>query len=138
MDIHLDGANGKIHVVVKSFPALVGWEMQHDFVTFIRSTDRDFRRQFTFAVLEYACVIRNGIEQSLKTDALVNNNLERWENVQAVFNAVLEHNGIEPQTFAAQMESWANEAGSKLAIAFIAAASDLMGPALENMQRSAE
>ncbi|WGN90792.1 hypothetical protein [Burkholderia phage vB_BglM_WTB] len=138
MNLQLDGNNGKIDVTITKFPALVGWEMQNDFREFVRSNDKAFRRAFTFAVLEYARVIRNGQEQLLKTDALVNNNLETWQNVERVFTEILRYNGIEADTFAAQMENWAEQAGSKLAVYFIASMGDLIGPAMDALKQQTE
>lgn len=118
------------------FKALDGWDIQSNFVTFAASTDRVVRRAFTLEVLSYAAVIAGENEIPLTTDALIDNHLQTWENVQLVFEEVLRSNGIDPTTHADRTSYWAN-AGAEMALAFIAEATKLMAPAMEMYERAA-
>lgn len=119
----------KRQIKIELFPALDGWEIQQRFIDFAASGDRDFRRAFTLEVLKYAKVVNGEQDIPLTTDALIDNHLQSWQNVQAVFEEVLMHNGIDPKTHADKPHYWA-DAGAEMAIAFIAEATKLMGPAL--------
>ena len=125
--------DGIVNVQVAAFPALTGWDLQRQFITFVASdakNDRDFRRAFTLEILSYAKVLKDGREIPLSTDALIDNHLETWENVEGVFKAVLQYNGIDPETHADRTNWWA-KAGGEMAVAFIAECTKLMGPAFE-------
>lgn len=117
-------------IVIESFPALVGWDMQRRFVEFAASTDTNVRLQYTMDVLAYAKVILGDVELPLSTSSLIDNHLEKWENIQVVFEEVLRHNGIDPDTHANQPRFWA-EAGAEMAVAFSAECIKLFGPAIE-------
>jgi len=80
--------------------------------------------------------LSGGMEIPLTTDALIDNHLQTWENIKAVFEEVLRLNGIDPKTHADKTHYWAN-AGAEMALAFIAEASKLMGPAMEAFDRAA-
>lgn len=120
----------KKQIKIDQMKALDGWEFQQRFIEFAASTDKAFRRAFTLEVLTYATVINSGTELPLSTDALIDNHLGDWKNVQAVFEEVLLQNGIDPATHADRPEYW-SRAGGEMAIAFIAEATKLIGPALE-------
>lgn len=124
--------NGSIKTIkVDMFAALDGWDMQRRFVEFAASNDPGVRRQYTMDVLTYAKVIAaDGGEIPLSTSALIDNHLGSWQNLQAVFDEVLVRNGINPNAHANQSHFWA-KAGEEMAIAFIAEASKLIGPAME-------
>jgi hypothetical protein len=131
-------ANGELRKVeISNFSALEGWEIQNRFIEFASSSDRDFRREFTFEVLAYAKVMVGGVEIPLKTDALINNHLQGWQNIKIVFEAVLMQNGIDPNTHADRPNYW-SEAGAEMAVSFIAEAAKLMGPALYTIAKSQE
>jgi len=119
-------------VTISHFPALDGWEIQHRFVEFAAATDRHSRREFTMEVLSYATIKIGTNDMPLSTDALIDNHLRSWENIREVFEAVLSFNGIDPKTHANQPRHWA-EVGEQMAVAFFAAASGLLGPALESI-----
>lgn len=120
----------KRNVIVNKFSALDGWDIQSDFVKFAASSDKDFRRAFTLRVLSYAKVMIDTNEFPLITDAMIDNHLQKWENVEAVFNAVLLENGIEADTHAMKTRFW-SDAGAEIAISFMAEVSSLIGPALK-------
>jgi hypothetical protein len=125
-------------ISIGKFPAMDGWDLQEQFVRFAASTDRDFRRAYTLEVLSYAKVLQDGGgELPLATDALIDNHLGSWENVKEVFEEVLRQNGINPATHADRPTYW-SDAGAQMATSFIASASELLGPALEmiNKQRT--
>jgi len=124
----------KRSVVIAKFAALDGWDIQEDYVRFLSSEDRAFRRQFTLEVLSYATVVLDsGQELPLSTNALIDNHLGSFQNVEAVFNGVLIENGIDPKAEAQRSSYW-EKAGAELAIAFVAQASALIGPALNMVE----
>lgn len=122
-------------VATRKFKALDGWDIQQRFIEFASATDKSFRRAFTLEILEYASVIVNGNELPLTTDALIDNHLQSWENIQKVFEEVLLSNGINPKTHADNPNYWAS-AGQEMAISFIAEASKLIGPALQMAEKA--
>ncbi len=128
---------GTKQVQLLTFAALDGWEIQKKFIDFAASTDAAFRREFTLEILAYAKIMSGEVEIPLTTGALIDNHLQSWQNVKAVFEAVLEHNGIDPKTHADRPEYWAN-VGSEIAIAFIAEAAKLMGPALYSLNEASK
>lgn len=115
---------------IDRFKALDGWEIQRRFVEFAASSDRKFRRDFTLEILSYAHVITDTGELPLSTDALIDNHLGSWENVQALFEEILRVNGIDPATHADAPHFWA-KAGEEMATSFLAACTQIMGPALQ-------
>lgn len=130
MNIEIIVGDGIRTISIEKFPAMDGWDIQERFVRFAASTDKAFRRDYTLEVLAYAKVVQaDGGDLPLSTDALINNHLGSWENVRTVFEEVLKQNGIDPKTHADQPHYWAN-AGHEMALAFIAATSELIKPAL--------
>jgi hypothetical protein len=126
----------KKYIKISLFAALDGWDIQAKFVEFAASIDRHLRRDFTLEILSYAKVISGEMEIPLTTDALIDNHLQTWPNIEAVFEEVLRLNGIDPKTHADRTHYWAN-AGAEMALAFIAEAAKLMGPAMEALDRTA-
>lgn len=124
-------------ILIENFTALEGWEIQQRFIEFASSTSPEFRRQFTFQVLERAKVKVGSNEVPLKTGALIDNHLQSWQNIKEVFEAVLLKNGIDPKTHADNPNYW-SEAGAEMAISFIAEAAKLMGPALHTLNQIKE
>ncbi len=122
------------HIELHHFGALDGWEIQMRFLDFAASQDKVFRRAYVMEVLEYAKLILGENAIPLSTDAVIDNHLQTWENIQLVFEAVLRHNGIDPSTHADKPHFWAN-AGAEMAVAFVSKAVDLLGPALSVMQK---
>lgn len=116
-------------VKISLFQALDGWDIQNKFIDFASTQDRALRREFTLEILSYAQVMVDGNGIPLSTDALIDNHLQTWTNVELVFNEVLMRNGINPQTHAEKPNYWTN-AGAEMAIAFIAETTKLMAPAL--------
>jgi len=134
--IEIVSTSGQLkYVVVRHFGALEGWEIQRRFIEFAASRDAKFRRDFTMEILSYATVVFADRELPLSTDALIDNHLESWENIQRVFEGVLTHNGIDPKTHADNPQFWSN-AGAEMAISFIAECTKLMGPAFEVVAKS--
>ncbi len=125
-----DGGSRTIEVGL--FPALDGWDIQQRFVEFAASHDKSFRRAYTLEVLSYATAVNNGARIELKTDSIISNHLGDWKNVERVFEAVLENNGIDPKTHADRPVFW-EKAGAEMATAFIAEVSRVMGPAIKLM-----
>ncbi len=123
------------NIKISMFAALDGWDIQAKFIEFAASTDRAMRREFTMEVLSYAKAMSGDMEIPLTTDALIDNHLQTWPNIEAVFEEVLRVNGIDPKTHADKTHYWAN-AGAEMALAFIAEASNLIGPAMEAYDRA--
>ncbi|ABL96834.1 hypothetical protein BcepF1.103 [Burkholderia phage BcepF1] len=120
MILELEGRNHNAIIVdISLFPALVGWEMQNEFKVFAASEDKAYRRAFLFEVLKYAKALKEGMEYELSTSALVENQLETWENIEAVFNGVLRANGIYPETHADNPSYW-DKVGERVAISAMA------------------
>jgi hypothetical protein len=124
-----NGEKQKRTVEIALFPALDGWDVQQRFVEFAASHDKEFRRAYTLEVLAYATAINKGAKVELKTGALIDNHLGNWQNVERVFEAVLEHNGIDPKTHADRPVFW-EKAGAEMATSFISEVSRIMGPAI--------
>jgi hypothetical protein len=125
-------SSGGKTILIRKFKALDGWEIQNNFISFAASREKEFRKRFTMEILSYATVSKDGREIPLSTDALIDNHLESWPNVQAVFEGVLLANGIDPATHAERPDYWSN-VGAEIATSFLASCGALIGPALENM-----
>jgi hypothetical protein len=122
------------NIRIDFFKALDGWNISQEFLTFAASLDKEYRKQFTLGILKYATLINDGgVELPLITEALIDNHLQSWENVQIVFEAVLLENGIDAQTHADKPAFWHN-AGAEMAVSFIAEASKLFGPAMKILE----
>ena len=127
----IDLENGEQRLItLKRFPAMDGWDIQHRYLEFVSTNDKQIRRSYTLEVLSYACVILGDTPLPISTSAVVESHLQSWEAVDKVFRAVLLHNGIDPDTHADRPGYW-ESVGGELAVSFIAQATRLMGPALE-------
>jgi hypothetical protein len=134
MNIEISMPGGEVKTVsIGQIPALDGWDIQQRFIEFAASSDKELRRAYTLEVLAYAKVLIADRELPLATDALIDNHLGSWQNVQKVFEEVLLQNGIDPKTHADQPHYWA-KAGNEMATAFIAEVSLLLGPAFQKIQ----
>jgi len=123
------------NIKINLFKALDGWDIQNKFIDFAATTDRAVRREFTLEVLSYAQVISGDREIPLITDALIDNHLQTWENIQALFNEVLMLNGIDPKTHAEKANYW-DSIGANMAASFIAECAKLMGPSMGTFLKS--
>lgn len=127
--IEIISSKGEIKSVeVERFNALDGWDIQRKFLEFASSSDKDARIKYIMEVLSYAKIVVGDNALPLRTEALINNHLETWQNIELVFEGVLMQNGIDPKTHAEKPSYWA-AAGAEMAVSFIAEASKLMGPA---------
>lgn len=117
------------NILINFFPALDGWEIQSRFKDYVRSEDKEFKRAFTIEILSYSEVVLEEVTLPLKTSDLIQNHLRTWQNIQQIFEAVLRHNGIDPESHAEKAGYWDN-VGKELAISFIAEATKLMAPAI--------
>lgn len=135
MEIKIPSDKGPLtrYIELKKFPALEGWDIQREFKDFAASKDANYRRAYVMRVLSYALVIIDGTELPFKTDALIDNHLGTWENVQLVFESILSHNGIDAKTHADEPAYWTN-AGYEMANAFLTRIYDQLGPALAMIQ----
>jgi hypothetical protein len=116
-------------VRIAKFAALDGWDIQQRFIDFAISRDKEVRKKFAIEILKYATVVNGEQEIPLITNALVDNHLQSWQNVQIVFEAVLMENGIDPHTHANKPYYW-SEAGTLMATAFIEHTAEFIAPAL--------
>lgn len=130
--IEIETKTGKRTINIGFFEAFEGWDIQHRFLNFAASQNKDERRAYVMEVLSHASVVIPGAAEParLQTAALVDNHLGSWQNIQTVFEAVLRKNGIDPETHANKTKFW-SEAGAEMAVAFIAACHELIKPALE-------
>jgi hypothetical protein len=130
MIIEITNSKGKLKQVrLEKFTALVGWDIQRKFVEFASSNDREFRKKFVMEILNYCKVIVDDRELPMITDALVDNHLETWQNIKCVFDGILKHNGIDPETHAQKADYW-SVAGQKIAAGFIEEVTRLLVPLL--------
>jgi hypothetical protein len=122
MKIDITHPKGAAKIVeIHKFPAMEGWKIQEQFTRFAVSDDKKFKRDYVFWVLTYAKVIqKDGGQLPLSTDALINNHIGSWENIQKVFEAILIYNEIDPKTHAKRLHYWA-KAGEEMAFSFMAA-----------------
>jgi hypothetical protein len=128
----IDLENGEQrHIALSRFAAMDGWDIQHRYLEFVSTNDKQIRRSYTLEVLSYASVIIGDARLPISTGAVVESHLQSWEAVDKVFRAVLLHNGIDPDTHADRPGYW-ESVGGELAVAFIAQATKLIGPALES------
>lgn len=137
IEIDVRGADGgmeKRKIQIGRMGAHEGWECQRRFIEFAMSKDPSFRTEYTFEILKHATVLRGGEEGlPLSTNALVENHLQNWRNLEIVFNAVLMENGIDPTTHAEKDHYWAH-AGGEIATAFIQQTVDLLGPLIQGVE----
>ncbi|WP_438394842.1 hypothetical protein [Caballeronia sp. DA-9] len=134
-EIEIALRNGKkCSVLIAEFNAIEGWEIGKHLILFNQSgastDDVKFRHAFLVRVLSFASVKVGGATVPLSSAALIDEKLERWTNVEKVFNAVLSANGLDVDSAALQSEVW-ERAGEKIAASFISAATSLMGPLLD-------
>lgn len=136
--IEIATSNGIRTINISHFPALDGWEIQHRFLTFAASADADVRRAYIMDVLGYAAVVIDGSDpMKFQTAAIINNHLESWQNIEAVFEEVLMYNGIDPKTHADKPRFWA-DAGAEMATSFLAVVTDVLGPAFAQLSAKQE
>lgn len=126
----------KRNILINHFPALVGWEIQEDYIAYVRSDNKELRKEFTIRVLSFAEVVLEEVNLPLQTVAVIENHLVNWQNIKTIFEAVLRTNGIDPESHAEKSRYW-DQVGQDLAVNFIAEASKLIGPALAFAAQSA-
>ena len=122
--------NGTVKtVLLKHFPALDGWDIQDRYIKYVRSDDAAYKRAFTIEVLSYSEIVLEEMNLPMITAEVIQNHLVTWQNIKQIFEAVLVHNGIDPESHAQKEQYW-DHVGAQLAISFIAEASKLIGPAI--------
>jgi hypothetical protein len=129
MEIKIPGGLSR-YIDILPFPALEGWDIQREFFDFAASTDTAFRRRYVLRVLQFAKVNIGDSVLPLSTDAVIDNHLGTWHNVELVFSAVLLANGIDPKTHADTPGYW-EKVGGEMAVAFMARVGELIEPALK-------
>lgn len=128
--INIKTTFGERVIDLRVFPALEGFELDRRYrMDYKLQADRHVRREFTMAVLAYASYG----EQALVTEEAVDDALETWKNVSAVFYSVLAFNGIDLE-LAEEKARWFEFAGAELATTFIATTTSLMGPFLSTLE----
>ena len=125
-----DGASKVI--LIERFKALDCWRIQSRFIDFATTGDQDFKKKFTLEVLGHAHVMIDATNKMrIATEAVVDNHLRSSENVEAVFEAVLSLNGIDPKTHAKKSNYWAN-AAEEMASSFVAEIFKAYGPQIQS------
>jgi len=110
----LDLENGEQRMIgLSRFPAMDGWDIQHRYLEFISTTDKQIRRAYTLEVLSYAHVIIGETHLPISTSAVVESHLQSWSAVDKIFRAVLMHNGIDPDTHADRPGYWESVGGER-------------------------
>jgi hypothetical protein len=115
-------------VTLHYFSALDGWELKRKYREYLTTDDTQMRMAFTTVVLSYASLPIGEQEVPLSSVPIVNEQLECWQNVEVVFHAVLNYNGISTDPAEIERLRW-QVAGEELAKGFLASVNDLMGPA---------
>ncbi|QDH49605.1 hypothetical protein KYLE_49 [Pantoea phage Kyle] len=132
VDVHGPDGTEKRRIKIHRMGAQEGWEAQRRFIEFAMSKDPAFRKEYTFEILAFASVVRDGSDDlPLNTPTLIENHLQNWRNLEKVFNAILMDNGIDPSTHAEKDHYWMN-AGGEIAAAFIQQTIDMLGPLLKD------
>jgi hypothetical protein len=124
-------------IAIGKFPAMDGWDIQHRYLEFVSTSDKDLRRAYTLEVLSHAAIIVNDTRIPINTVAVVENHLRSWEAINIVFRTILERNGINPDTHADRPGYW-EQVGGDMAVAFITNVVKLMGPAMEQTIKDQE
>lgn len=130
--MQIETPHGTKEIRLSLFDALDGWEIQNNYIKFTASADKTFRRAYTLEVLGYATVVMGENDLPLSTDALIDNHLGTWQNVQKVFEAVLRNNGIDPETHADRDNYW-SKVGAEIATAFLASCTRMIGPMMSHL-----
>lgn len=128
-DIDVTRSFGEAKVTLKPFSALDGWELKRQYRDYLASDDPNFRQHYTIAVLANTTIFANQHDMPLNNIATINEQLENWQNVEKVFLAALNFNGIKTDPAEVERMRW-QTAGEDVAKGFLAAVNDLMGPAL--------
>lgn len=126
--VQIDTQSGAKEVVIHTFNALDGWKVKHQIRDYAISTDSSFRKQLTLLVLSQAAV--DG--QILGNEKAINDFLGRWENIELVFNTVLDFNHIDSTVTAGANNVW-RLAGSEIATTFMVHMDALLAPAMDAM-----
>ncbi len=131
--LEIERTGGRAKVVVHHFPALTGWEIRRQYREYLESKDPTFRINFTVTVLSHASIVvatEDGESEAvLSNHNVVNQELEHWQNVEKVFEAVLGYNGIKVDVAEVERRRW-QIAGEDMAASFLASVQTLISPAL--------
>ena len=137
--ITLETSRGPIKVIPIHFDAIEGWEIKKQLKFYLESSEDEkgalLRKRFTLRVLSYAEIIEGNNSFRLNSIDDVNARLENWMNIQAVFNHVLEFNGIEPE-MAAEVDAQAAKIGVAMGEGFWAQCLSMMNPLIEQYVKS--
>lgn len=126
--VHPDGK--KVQVLINFFPACDGYELQKQYIDFVRSSDEKFRRDYLSRIMTFAEIIKEESNLKLLTPQIIDNHLMTWQNIDQIFRAILMKNGIDPESHAQKAGYW-EQVGKEMAVSFIAELSLLAGPAFE-------
>jgi hypothetical protein len=127
-DIEVSRSFGPGTVTLKPFNALDGWELKRQYRDYLASEDPHFRLTYTVNVLANTTIAISGENMPLNNPMIINQQLENWQNVEKVFLSALNFNGIKTDPADVERVRW-QAGGEDLAKGFLAAVSDLMGPA---------
>lgn len=118
-----------IRAKVHHFSALGGWEMRRRYREYLESKDSNFRMAFIVGALSHVSIADENGDVFLSNADAINAQLENWQNIDKVFNALMEYNGIQIDAAEFERRRW-QEAGEDLAASFLAAVQSTIGPAL--------
>jgi hypothetical protein len=122
--LEIDTPSGARHkVVIGAFSALDGWTVKSKMRDYATSTDIEFKREFALTVLAQAAI--DG--RPLNTVDIVNELLERWENIDKVFDETLRFNRIDTYEGDVILNHW-QVAGAEMAAAFSVHVEKMIGP----------
>ena len=131
--ITLETSRGQIKVTPLYFDAIEGWEIKRQLRFYLESEEDDkgamLRKRFTLRVLAYADVSEGENAVRLNGDN-VNALLENWKNIEATFNHVLSHNGIDAE-MSGEVDKQAIKIGVAMGEGFWAQCMAMMNPLIE-------
>ncbi|WP_250534366.1 hypothetical protein [Caballeronia sp. AZ10_KS36] len=125
----IETSRGPVEVAISTFSAMTGWRIERSAKDYF-SDSIEKMMAFSDAVLAHAS---NG-GTPLNSEAARNELLERWQNVSAVFEAVLEHNGIDLSLHHVMRDDLA-AFSAKIAQGIIMYQDAVMKPLIEEMNK---
>ena len=119
-------------ILLSKMDAMSGWECGKNLIFYAQSREDGaaFRKDFTLKVISEASIQDGESFTPLSSESLVNQHLESWLNVELVFNAVLKHNGFDPDLSEEKAKYW-DFVGTSISASFLANAMRLMEPLMD-------
>jgi hypothetical protein len=132
--VTLETSRGKIKAFPLMMDAMEGWEVKRQ-LRFYRESEDDekgaaLRKKFTLRVLANVGIVEGDKAIELKDAATVNTVLESWTNINILFNAILDCNGIDPE-MQEEIDEQAMKIGAAMGQGFWAQCVNMMQPVID-------